>query len=419
MTATFEWTARLRQWIRLRDLGWLALFTALAVVSPTRNDAEVELLTCLAILQVLEPKLSYFATSRGVVLLILLKLVLGFLLLGVTGGITSSYYLILILPVITAATGFGLLGTIVVSAAAAGCYFSFLLFLDPARFVVPADQMRELWLRVILLLGVVGFATHQLVEARRVQARRYQQVAEQLAEANRNLQAAEAEVRRSERLAALGQLMAGLAHELRNPLGTMRASAELLTRQIPKDDPIAAELAGYIAAEVDRTNTLITRFLEFARPVQLRKQPADLNALLDRAVTLLAQRQPPPRVSVHKNYSPDIPPIPLDVELMERVVFNLLLNAVEASPEGGAVTLKTRLIDGAVEIAVIDRGVGIDPAHRESIFNPFFTTKPEGVGMGLAIVSRIVAEHGGTMSVESEPGQGSLFRVLLPVSRSS
>jgi signal transduction histidine kinase len=104
---------------------------------------------------------------------------------------------------------------------------------------------------------------------------------------------------------------------------------------------------------------------------------------------------------------------------MERVVFNLLLNAVEASPEGGAVTLKTRLVDGAAEIAVIDRGVGIDPAHRESIFNPFFTTKPDGVGMGLAIVSRIVAEHGGTMSVESEPGQGSVFRVLLPVDPSA
>jgi signal transduction histidine kinase len=213
--------------------------------------------------------------------------------------------------------------------------------------------------------------------------------------------------------------MAGLAHELRNPLGTMKASAELLARQVQKDDPIASELAGYIAAEVDRTNTLITRFLEFARPVQLRKQPADLNAVLDRAVMLLSQRQPPPRVSVHKNYSPDIPPIPLDVELMERVVFNLLLNAVEASPEGGAVTLKTRLVDGAAEIAVIDRGVGIDPAHRESIFNPFFTTKPDGVGMGLAIVSRIVAEHGGTMSVESEPGQGSVFRVLLPVDPSA
>ncbi len=417
MNATADGLANWREWVRLRDLGWLLLFTALAVVSPTRNDAEVELLICLAILQVIETRIGFFATSRGVVLLIVLKLVLGFLLLGVTGGITSSYYLILILPVITAATGFGLLGTVIVGALAAGCYFSFLLFIDPARYVIPADQMRELWLRVILLLGVVGFATHQLVEARRVQARRYRQVAEQLAEANRSLSAAEAEVRRSERLAALGQLMAGLAHELRNPLGTMKASAELLAKQIPDGNAIATELSGYIAAEVDRTNSLITRFLEFARPVQLKRQPVDLNALIDEAIKQLRRHQPRLAVAIHRNYSPDVPPVPLDAELMERVVFNLLLNAAEASPSGATVTVKTRRIDGSAEVAVIDRGAGIRPEHRESIFNPFFTTKPDGVGMGLAIVSRIVSEHGGTMAVESEPGQGSVFRVVLPANR--
>ena len=407
---------RWRKWVRPQDLVWLGLFSALALVSPTRNDAEIELLTLLAALQILEPRLAFFATGRGVVLLVLLKLLLGFLLLGVTGGITSSYYLILILPVITGATGFGLLGTVVVSMAAAGTYLSFVLFVDPAQYVIPPDQLRELWLRV-LLLGLIGFVTHQLVEASRQQARKLQAVAEQLAEANRNLRAAEAAVRRSERLAALGQMMAGLAHELRNPLGTMKASAELLARSVPQGDAVAAELAGYIATEVDRTNSLISRFLEFAGPVPLKTAATDVNALVDRAVRMLEGKQPPPQVALHKNYSPDIPTVMLDAELIERVVYNLLLNAAEASPPRGTVTVKTRRIDGTVEIAVIDRGSGIEPKHRESIFNPFFTTKPGGVGMGLAVVARIVDEHGGKMAVESEANQGSVFRVLLPLTR--
>jgi signal transduction histidine kinase len=99
---------------------------------------------------------------------------------------------------------------------------------------------------------------------------------------------------------------------------------------------------------------------------------------------------------------------------MERVFYNLILNAVQASPQGGAVTVKTRAAAGTVEVAVIDRGVGIEPQQRDSIFNPFFTTKPEGVGLGLAIVSKIVDEHGGKITVESEPGKGSVFHVLMP-----
>ena len=100
---------------------------------------------------------------------------------------------------------------------------------------------------------------------------------------------------------------------------------------------------------------------------------------------------------------------------MERVFSNLIINAAQASPPGGVVTVKTRLADTMVEVSVIDRGSGIDPKNLESIFNPFFTTKSEGVGLGLAICSKIVDEHGGKISVESEPGEGSVFRVFLPL----
>jgi len=186
---------------------------------------------------------------------------------------------------------------------------------------------------------------------------------------------------------------------------------------VSAENAVAREVAGFISSEVDRTNSLITRFLQFARPLQLRREKADLAQTLDRAVGLVEREVQ--GVAIYKNYEPEIPPFPFDAELLERVFYNLVLNAVQATEAGGAVTVKTRATGGMVEIAVIDRGAGIGAKHRDSIFNPFFTTKPEGVGLGLSIVSKIVDEHGGKITVESEPGKGSVFHVLLPVEPSA
>jgi signal transduction histidine kinase len=393
----------------------LLLFALLAVAGPVRRPAVIVLLAALALLQVLEPSVSFFARPAGSVLANLLKLVLGYGILGLTGGINSSYYWILLAPVISAGMVLGVPGTAVFTGLACGAYLSTLLWIDWTRYELPPDQIPEIVLRVTVL-ALIGFLAERLAEVNPA-ARRAQAVAAQLAEANRNLQEAEAAVRRSERLAALGQLSAGLAHELRNPLGTIRASAEMLARQIPADNPVAAELVGYIQSEVDRMNALVTRFLEFARPLELKPVRAELTEVIDRAIAQLERHSPPFDVAVYKNYAPDLPPFEFDPELMERVVYNLLLNAAQASPPGAAITVKTRLVEGNAEIAVIDRGEGIPPERQEVIFNPFVTTKPDGVGLGLAIVSKIVDLHGGTITVESEPGKGSVFRVYLPVGR--
>ena len=402
--------------VRPQDFVWLLLFSALAYISTYTHPLEIPILVALAALQVLEPKFAYFSTPTGNVVSILLKLVMSYVLIGYTDGLASSYYLILLLPLVSAATTLGPAGSAAFTVVCCAAYLSFILFIDPVRYQIDPDSRREIFLRLIIF-AATGYLTNTLAAATREQSRKFKSVAEQLAAANKSLSEAEAAMRRSERLAALGQLSAGLAHELRNPLGTIKASAEMLTRTVPGENEVAREVAGFISTEVDRTNLLVTRFLDFARPLQLRLAPAELTKVLDSAIANLDHNSPHYEVSVYKNYAPEIGTILLDADLMERVFYNLLLNAAQATAAGGAITVKTRRAAALAEISVIDRGSGIEPRHLESIFNPFFTTKPEGVGLGLAIVSKIVDEHGGKMAVESEPEKGSVFRVYLPLQK--
>jgi signal transduction histidine kinase len=403
---------------RLSDFVWLLLFGALAIFGPDRSEYTIATLAGLCVMQILDSRLEFFTRPRGAIASFVIKLFFWYVLMGWTDGIESSYYWVLSLPVISAATSLGLIGTTITTLLGCGAYLSFLWFARIFGYDLDPNQVPQLALRVIIL-PVMAYLTHVLAEANRVAVRRYQAAAEQLAEANANLREAQAAALRSQRLAALGQLSAGLAHELRNPLGTMKASAEMLRKNVESSNEIAKEMAGFIASEVDRTNSLITRFLDFARPLAIRPETADLGQVIDRAVEQVERHQPPYDVTIYKNYSPDIEPFPLDPELMERVFYNLVLNAAQASPPQSSITVKTRRLDGTVEVAVIDRGSGIDSKHLENIFNPFFTTKPTGVGLGLAIVSKIVDEHGGKIEVESEPGNGSIFRVFLPIRESA
>jgi two-component system, NtrC family, sensor histidine kinase HydH len=403
---------RFKEWFRVQDAVWLLLFAVMAATGPTRDPEFILLLFALAVLQVLEQKIPFFAPARGSVVANLLKLALGYAIMSQTDYINSPYWWLLLIPVVSAATTLGEAGTIVFTCLACGTYASFLLYYDWERDV-PAEELPQLWLR-LASLAVIGYLARRLAEAHGAEARRAQAAVAELAEANRNLQEAEAAVRRSERLAALGQLSAGLAHELRNPLGTIRASAEMLLKNVPEDGGVARELAGFISSEVDRTNSLVTRFLEFARPLKLEPQKAELDQAIDRAIAQLERGTPHRDVTIYRNYSPDVLPFAFDAELMERVFYNLLLNAAQATAPGGEVTVKTRALGGSVEISVIDRGAGIEAGQMENVFNPFFTTKKDGVGLGLAIVSKIVDLHGGKITVESEPGKGSIFRVFLP-----
>jgi signal transduction histidine kinase len=403
---TAEGPARSRSWfgIRIQDILLSVVFGALIVLA--HNYLERIYLTGIAFLQLIEGRGAWLDSLGVRVASIVLQLMLCWLLMDITGWLASQYYPLLLLPVVSTATYFGVTGTMLTSIAAFGVYLSLILRAEVEEASEEAIHTLEIRL---LTLAASALIVNLLGEARRTEAARYKRAAEQLSTANQNLLEAEAAVRRSERLAALGQLSAGLAHELRNPLGSIRGSAELLERSVGgEDNAVARELAGIISEEVDRTNSLVTRFLDFARPLEPRREPTDITQVIDRAARHA-------RVEIIRNYSPDVPPLPIDPGLIEQVFINLLSNAAQASAPNAPITVVTRVVGKEAEISVIDRGCGIPSDKLETIFNPFVTTRQNGVGLGLAIVAKIVDGHGGRIEVDSQPGKGSTFRLCLPV----
>jgi signal transduction histidine kinase len=229
----------------------------------------------------------------------------------------------------------------------------------------------------------------------------------------------EDEVRLKERLAALGEMSAGIAHEIRNPLGAIAGFAELLNRQTT--DPSARELVREILQEVNNLNRIVTQFLTFVREPQLKSEPADISAIIKGAVeVVMAERRaekgrPDVRLDLHLVDAPHA--VTVDADLLKQALMNLIQNAVEAMPLGGALGIRLETRASWLLISVSDTGQGISPEDRRRLFDPFFTTKTEGTGLGLAITHRLIQAHGGRIEVESQPGRGACFTVWLPITR--
>jgi signal transduction histidine kinase len=267
---------------------------------------------------------------------------------------------------------------------------------------------------------LAAMVVNRFAQQSRHQTQLYRELAERLAETNRRLEQAQAEARRSERLAALGQLSAGLAHEIRNPLGVIKGSAEMLTQKLQASDELSRELAGYISTEVNRLSALVTEFLDFARPLHAQLQPGNVTAVLDRALEIVAFRWKGKPVRVERHYEDGLPQVPLDESLCEQAFLNLVQNAYEAMEEhGGTLRVEARMatVNGreGEQLVLADTGTGIPDALREEIFNPFVTTKKTGVGLGLSIVSKIVDGHGGSIRVENSAQGGAVFTLFFPL----
>ncbi|MBZ5600546.1 MAG: hypothetical protein LAN83_19765 [Acidobacteriia bacterium] len=401
------------------DVAWLLFLAGLAILPPVREVHKQLTLLAIGVVQIFEGRLIARLPKSGRTYTVLLKLLLGTLLLAHTGGpaINSSYYPIYYLPVVTAAVYFGPRTTLLWTLLTSALYCSYLY---PAlqEYELTTVGVTELAIRILFFFLAALVVNRFAVENRR-QTSLYQRLAEQLADTNRQLRQAQAEARRSERLAALGQLSAGLAHEIRNPLGVIKGSAEMLHQKLDASNPLASELAGYISSEVNRLSVLVSRFLDFARPLRTETRPQSVTDLLDRALKSVAEQWQGGTVTVEYAYQEDLPLLPLDEDLCEQAFINLVQNAYEAmGSQGGTlrVDVAAANMNGrrGVEVRLKDSGPGIPADLREQIFNPFVTTKSTGVGLGLSIVSKIVDEHKGSIRLESAPQQGACFVLFFP-----
>jgi len=232
---------------------------------------------------------------------------------------------------------------------------------------------------------------------------------------------------RAERLATLGELAASLAHEIKNPLAGIGGAVQVMGEELAEDHPRKA-IMREVLAQVHRLDRTVRDLLVLARPSRPEVAPCDVHQVLDRTLILLAENPEAKEVRVVRAYQPGIPPLDADSKQLGQVFLNLILNAVQAMPEGGQITIRTALRDanGAdgeahqgkgriLEVAVSDTGPGIPPEAIEDIFTPFVSTKRRGTGLGLSVSRRIVEEHGGWITAESLSGEGATFRVCLPL----
>lgn len=331
----------------------------------------------------------------------------------------SPYWIVYVMPILVAATQLEVLATL------ATCGLSFALFGSVTYYYLPATEVAEespellVFGLMLLMVGVLvqTFSAqnrHQLARQKDLNDELVRQQ-EALRESLARLEAAEETLRRRDRLAALGEMSAGIAHEIRNPLGIITSSAQLLARRLTDRDPGNSRLLAIVQEETNRLNRLITDFLTFGRPAPPHLRNADLREVLQQALENVQALAEEKGVALTAELPGGAVPARIDQEMLRQAFLNLLLNALDASAGGGRVTV---LLDGegkTARLEVRDTGCGIPEENLSRIFNPFFTTKAKGTGLGLANAHKMIEAHHGEITVRSIPGEGAVFTVRLPL----
>lgn len=224
------------------------------------------------------------------------------------------------------------------------------------------------------------------------------------------------EILKIDRLASLGEFSSSLAHEIRNPLAGIKTTAQALGEELGEDDS-KKEYIDRIIKEIDRLNDLLRTFFSFAKPGRLNLTPCQIQDVIEEVTGVLAKEAEKKGITIKEVYNNDLPPILLDFHQIQQVFMNLFLNAIQAMPGGGEVTVEVssgNLHKGWIQVKVKDTGEGIVPEYLPKIFDPFFTTKSKGLGLGLSITHKIMEGHGGKIEAESSPGKGSTFILNFP-----
>lgn len=318
------------------------------------------------------------------------------------------------IPIVLGGIWFCLRGGLGVSLAVSLIYAPHVVFQWGHHQGVPLEQYLEM-----LLYNAIGLLTGLLSDREQRLTRQYRETANELEASYAHLRnqadqilEIEDQLRRADRLSALGELAAGMAHEVRNPLASIRGTAEILQDGVAADDP-RLEFARILVQETDRLNRVVQDFLSFARSAPEDSSRLDLNQLLDEILKLaLFQAE---KSAVKVSFNPGPIPVVIGVgEKLKQVFLNLALNAIQAMPQGGMLEVSTETDQGRALVRFRDNGCGIPGAELERIFDPFFTTRRNGTGLGLAITCRIVRSHGGDIEVDSQVGRGTEFMIYLP-----
>jgi len=327
-----------------------------------------------------------------------------------------AYYL----PVIYAAMRFGPAGGILSSFVITLLFIPLMTHFQET--LTPAAKYTQ-WVEVGLI-NVIGWLTGFLTEEERKAKRKYQlaltvqkELVEKLKREGRERERLEGEIRQTERVTALGHMSAGLAHEIRNPLGIMKVSIQML-RQEKCDDEVVSEYCRVLLEECERLNRLVNEFLSFARPKELVRQRITLGKLVDEGVRLIQPALRQNHIELEQaRCHVDLQEVEVDSDQMKQVILNILLNAIDAQGQGGVIYLEGVQRDGFLGFAVSDQGPGILSEAMPYIYDPFFTTKENGTGLGLSVVHRILDQHGGKITIGNRIEGGVCVEILLPYPR--
>ena len=260
---------------------------------------------------------------------------------------------------------------------------------------------------------VIGALTGLLADHERTQRAHAEETARKLSEVYGQLHASFEQLRRADRLSALGELSAGLVHEIRNPLGSVEGAVQILRRpELPTDT--RNEFGTLAQKEINRLKGLLTDFLDFARPQTPKRVPTEPGELLEAVSKLAMETAKMSGIQVRVESVGNVSTVSVDPEQMKQVLLNLVINAIQAMPSGGEIVLRAGRTLESIILEVQDQGVGIPPEDLERVFNPFVTTRPDGTGLGLSIAYQIVSQHGGHIAARRNPERGMTFSVTLP-----
>ncbi|MDH3975302.1 MAG: ATP-binding protein [Deltaproteobacteria bacterium] len=320
----------------------------------------------------------------------------------------NIYQRLYYIPIVLAAFWFGLKGALITSLISTFLYPHHGHYHWPDRPFYTLNQYAEM-----MMFNLIGIVTGILSDLEKRQRRKYEQAAIELKTAYQQLQDSFEQVRMADRLSALGQLSAGMAHEIRNPLGSIKGGIEIIEDGIDEHSK-KYEFIQIIKKEINRLDRKISDFLKYAKPASPERRGSNINGLVSSVISLVEKRAEQEDILISTKLADKLPDILIDSEQIRQALLNIVLNAIQSIKEEGEIEVATGRENDLLYISVSDNGSGIAEENVARLFDPFFTTKDEGTGLGLSITFQIVRAHGGEIEVKQKESGGSAFIIKLP-----